>query len=219
MTDCYDFLIQRDVDDGLGDLVDRLIDTETEVLVGAESRCGPNCHPYPIDLESSMLDPARMSRVRYPNGGCVIGTARNIYTLYSTLVGLCPYDDQIALGKYMQQGHQPHVRLDNVSRVVYNVWDTTVVCGAPGEIWPAEDTGSLDRPFFLHVPNVYSDPFGSRYNAIQQTLHPDAIRLHPARSIIQLYKHITVHMWNPCYVRVWAPIASLMLCGMWTYCR
>lgn len=180
-----------------------------KVVVGAERYCGPNC-------VSGVYEKTRYlttGKLFYPNGGFVMGTIAQVYTLYTHIQTICPDDDQFAIGMVMNASHPVvPIVLDHDGDIIYNcdrIDDLDDITFHDGRfILPS---GKV--PYFIHTPNIYIDK-GRRYNYFTKKLAPTSSgkpRIDPDTWFLNYVIKASCDMCNPVYRKIWVPIV-VMVC-------
>jgi hypothetical protein len=140
--DAFDVLCLRDSDGFL----DMFIQKGKKYIIGYEKVCAPQTCKKPL-----LWQQAHGVNHLYPNGGCVIGRARDIHYLWKWCIdrGLTG-DDQIALGHFMDH-HIDDVGLDIHNEFVYNdLGAITARIRVQDGILSIDDLEKI--PFFIHYP-------------------------------------------------------------------
>lgn len=154
--DAFDVLCLRNSDG----FIDLFLQKDKKYIIGYEKICAPGTCKRP-----SLWQAAHGIYDRFPNGGCVIGRARDIYHMWQWCFdrGLTG-DDQIALNHFMDH-HIDDVGLDIDNEFVYN--DLGAITA---RIDISDDSISIDDleqiPFFIHFPALMltrSIPLFSNY--------------------------------------------------------
>jgi len=141
--DAFDVLCLRDSDG----FVDLFLQKDKKYIIGYEKVCAPTTCKRP-----SLWQEAHGIHDRSPNGGCVIGRARDIFYLWEWCFdrGLTK-DDQVALSHFMNH-HIQDVGLDTGNEFVYNDFGaiTARIDVSSDGVISIDDLEQI--PFFIHFP-------------------------------------------------------------------
>jgi len=141
VCDAFDVLVQSPPEE----LIARYKSFNSPLVVGTELMCSPSkCYK----LVKYWKDKKKPNENIHPNGGFYMGPAKVLVPMFRYMLSLDISDDQVALGKYIEE-HPQHVKLDCEALLVATINSLTIKPIEPGKKIRYRVTGS--EPCFFHT--------------------------------------------------------------------
>jgi hypothetical protein len=168
--------------------LDKYLNMRAPIVAGSERVCFGNCVPPTCKQDDSVV--AKDDRP-FLNGGCVMGSAADLYTLYAWERENYPADDQIAMSQFRNM-HCDVIHLDRRAEIVFN-WssddarDRRAVTPLPNGRFQID----ASRPCIIHMPFIVAD-LGYRWDTVLAHVLPDYQPIYTKGQMFHnLIQHVT----------------------------
>lgn len=187
IVDAYDLILAGPPDE----LEKKFLSFRSPIVAGGEDVCIMNCHKHSCKVNNE--------RYKWVNGGCVVGYVENLIDMYKYTLKVSPQDDQIGVGKYMDENPEL-VSVDGNQMIVANIRSTVEIRCVKGERFQHKETNYI--PVIVHMPFMYAD-LGARSELVRthtiENYESPPFLTYTQGLFSHLYKHLTK---NPAYAPV-----------------
>lgn len=175
-VDCYDLLVVGSP----AELEAKYRAYNVGIVAGGEKLCAQNCFQHTQAVNNDTY--------KWVNGGMVMGTVSDMYTLYTWCYDNFQDDDQVAIGMYTEM-FPSHVAIDGKQSMVANFYSLKEI-EWDGTRYRHTLTG--EYPVFLHTPFIAKD-LGRRNEAIRTCLVENYTSSSTISYAVDLGRHIVKH--------------------------
>jgi hypothetical protein len=149
IIDAYDILAC----DRPENLKEKFLSFQSNIVVGAENTCTINCKP----LDEHFNKSKNVKNIyEYVNSGFCIGYAKNMVHMLKYVLDLNIKDDQIGVGKYMNE-YYDNICLDGKGSIVSNINLSGTVFHTIWKNNKVYNINTKENPCFIHTPGIDFD--------------------------------------------------------------